>query len=255
MLNQINVNDTAAVANETAHVNSPKYKQVSTKLVIDKLISAGWIPVRVAGKRGNSPYSKHLVEFRNPLFCNDSDYEPRVLLTNSHDGTSSFQLRLGVFRLVCSNGLVVGTSTFKTHRIRHVGFCLSKVDAALAEIEAATTTIRDLVTAFNGRTLTAEECSRFVFAAAELRWGNKVPLQYGLLLKPRRPEDVGLTLWQVFNVVQENLIKGGIQYASVDVNSRQRRNTTRGIKAIDSNIKLNEALFALAQSFLTSETK
>ena len=40
-----------------------------------------------------------------PCSCRDS--VPEVVFLNSHDGTSAYQLRMGIFRVVCTNGLIV----------------------------------------------------------------------------------------------------------------------------------------------------
>jgi hypothetical protein len=250
-MNAINLDNTAqSIHNETVHTNSPKYVQVSTKAVIDRLAAAGWVPVRVATRRTNSPYARHLVEFRNPEFCKDAEYEPRIILTNSHDGTSSFQLKLGIFRLVCSNGLVLGRTTYSTHRIRHVGFCISKVSAALAQLERDTASIQKIVGALSGQDLTPTQAAEFAYKAAALRFGDKVPVSYASILKARRPEDAGLSLWRVFNVIQENLIKGGLTYQSInEATGRVRNQSTRRVSAIEANLKLNEQLFDLALTF------
>jgi uncharacterized protein DUF932 len=43
--------------------------------------------------------------------------EPLILL-NSHDGTSSYQLMSGVFRIVCRNGLIVSEGEAQMIRCR-----------------------------------------------------------------------------------------------------------------------------------------
>jgi hypothetical protein len=46
---------------------------------------------------------------------------PELVLVNSHDGTSGYQLMAGIFRLVCSNGLVVQSADFGSIRVHHSG--------------------------------------------------------------------------------------------------------------------------------------
>ncbi|MCI4005135.1 DUF945 domain-containing protein, partial [Dickeya dianthicola] len=43
-----------------------------------------------------------------------------IVLLNSHDGTSSYQMLAGMFRFVCSNGLVCG-DTVADVRVPHKG--------------------------------------------------------------------------------------------------------------------------------------
>jgi hypothetical protein len=66
-------------------------------------------------------------------------------------------------------------------------------------------------------------------------------------LKERRYDDKGHDLWSVYNVVQENIIKGGVQGQKLGSNGRIRRQKTRAVKAIDRDVKLNKALWLLTE--------
>ncbi|MDE9567420.1 DUF945 domain-containing protein, partial [Xenorhabdus bovienii] len=54
------------------------------------------------------------------------DDVPEIILVNSHDGSSSYQMIPGVFRFVCNNGLVCG-ETFGDIRVPHKGDVVGKV--------------------------------------------------------------------------------------------------------------------------------
>jgi translation initiation factor 1 (eIF-1/SUI1) len=58
-------------------------------------------------------------------------------------------------------------------------------------------------------------------------------------------------MWTTLNVVQENVIKGGLQGVAITTDERgrrQRRNvTTRQVNGIDQDVKLNRALWTLAE--------
>lgn len=119
--------------------------------------------------------------------------------------------------------------------------------------------------------LTAGEQGAFADAARELRFADaegsiKTPITAAQLLAPRRTEDAngqvrwrGDTtvgpkpdLWHTLNVVQENVIKGGlhgVQFGTDEHTGRRtRRNvTTREVKGIDQDVKLNRALWMLAE--------
>ena len=45
------------------------------------------------------------------------DAYPQILLTNSRDGKAAFNFRVGIFRLVCSNGLVVSDVMYTPHNL------------------------------------------------------------------------------------------------------------------------------------------
>jgi len=64
---------------------------------------------------------------------------------------------------------------------------------------------------------------------------------------PRRREDVGQSLWTSFNVIQENLIRGGLPGRRQTADGHIRRSRTRPINAIDQNVGLNRALWTLAE--------
>ena len=83
------------------------------------------------------------------------------------------------------------------------------------------------------------------FADAE---GNvSTPVQPAQLLNARRTDDQGNDVWTTFHVVQENVIRGGIRGIGRDANNRIRRVRTRAVNGIDQDVKLNKALFVLAE--------
>ena len=59
---------------------------------------------------------------------------------------------------------------------------------------------------------------------------------------PRRSEDVGNDLWRTLNVVQENVLRGGIPRRSAS----NRLIRTRAITAIREDIRINSGLWDLA---------
>jgi hypothetical protein len=80
----------------------------------------GWVPVRAQeqsirteARRG---FQKHIVRFARlqPLQTwEKNQVPPEIVLVNSHDKSSAYQLHCGLFRLVCSNGMVVSDGTFQ----------------------------------------------------------------------------------------------------------------------------------------------
>ena len=102
----------ALAATPTNDKLSSKYLHINTENIIDDMAKLGWLPVQAAQRKSKGTgtiFSKHMVSFQNPEIKikgkNGDDAYPRILLTNSHDGFNSFQFRVGIFRLVCSNGL------------------------------------------------------------------------------------------------------------------------------------------------------
>lgn len=221
---------------------SDKYTYISTGRIIDEMREAGYGVTKAEQSRGrgsNISFAKHMVRFR--AFDEKpgvGDTLPEIVLSNSHDGSSSYRLMAGLFRLVCSNGLVIAESTIVESRIRHSGNILGDVMDAVVTIRAALPKLGDRVARFKAVTLTQSAVVEFADKALTLKYGEEKP--YGVsamkALRTRRYEDrIDPSLWTVFNVLQENLISG-----------------TRGIRAVrsvDGQTDLNRGLWSLAESY------
>ena len=62
----------------------------------------------------------------------------------------------------------------------------------------------------------------------------------------RRPIDEGNDLWRVFNVVQENVMRGGIAGRS----ATGRASCSRAIRAIREDVRINNDLWQLAVAMI-----
>ena len=65
------------------------------------------------------------------------------------------------------------------------------------------------------------------------------------LLNVKRDADNGANLWSTFNVVQENLMKGGMNTSHVG----RRRGVTRAVNNIQKNVALNTGLWNLTLKY------
>ncbi|TYC80496.1 DUF945 domain-containing protein, partial [Stappia sp. BW2] len=72
-------------------------------------------------------------------------------------------------------------------------------------------------------------------------------IQPSQLLNTRRTGDRENDLWTTFNVVQENAIRGGLEARFRDEHGRLRRSSSRAVKGIDQDVKLNKALWTLSE--------
>lgn len=245
-----------AVVNNTPAANvSDKYVHVSTLELIDDMSKLGWGVVDVkqvrSKKEGAANYKKHLVTFRNnDVVISSEDGEtvyPQILLTNSHDGLSSFQFRAGLFRLVCSNGLVIATQDFGTMSIRHKGYSFEELKKTVMDLVEKLPITIETLNKFREVILTEDQKVEFALAALGIRFGEKgAEVTAEEILKPTRKEDEGNELWQVFNVVQEKMSRGGFRYKVPS----GRNKTARSIKNFNRDIELNEKLYQLAESFV-----
>jgi len=220
-----------------------KYKFISSLDVIDTLAEAGWNPVSASeGRTRNEDFEGfqgHMIRLRNARQIpkiNDTHVE--LVVQNSHAGFTSFKFMAGLFRLICSNGLVIADKTFESKRITHVSYEASKVLEIVAELADNTSSIANRIHEMVNTDLTEKQQLEFASRAAEVRgWKKAEPIE---IYNPRRNEDRDKNVWSTFNVIQENILKGGIF-----LNGRR----SRAIKSIDTNISVNQGLWELAEEY------
>jgi len=234
----------------TPHSNtSGQYAFIPTVRVADILKRHDWFPVMASEARTKTEemkgYQKHLLRFRHKTFSDVSDASDclaEIVLTNSHNAKASFQIMAGIFRLVCSNGLIVSDSTFTTHRITHRGYREDDVENAIDDVVNTIPLISANITEMRQITLDEKEKEVYAASAIMLRWDDEslksIPEPCDLL-EVRRSADNRNDLFTTFNVVQENMMKG------MQLSFRKRK--IRGISSIDKNITLNKALWTLTE--------
>jgi hypothetical protein len=259
-LNQIGQSCPSALTQSPSSHLSHIYKFIPTTEVIDILGEQGWLPTQAVqtrtrkGHESKSPYKKHMLRFRNENNNDISkiigDTHPEILLTNSHDGSSSFKFHVGLFRLVCSNGLVIADQTFDEFRVMHKGFqkedILKVVEMSTEKIPMVVGRVQDMMS----KELNASQQYDFAKRVADTRWGEDKMIDVNQILKIRREEDAGNDLWSVFNRVQENLLQGGILTITPKDNGKVRRSRSRAIRSIDQNLEVNKMLWSLSESIL-----
>jgi Domain of unknown function (DUF932) len=223
---------------------SEKYGFIPTSVIVHALERSGFVPVKASAARSSlerAAFAKHLIRFRHREHMNTQvgDWLPEVVLVNSHDGSSSYQIMAGVYRLVCSNGLVVGNS-FAEARVRHTKNAPDEiVDASFRVIESLPG-IADGIESMRAITLESGEREAFAAAALTLRYPEEAPIRPRQLLSMRRSADTSSDLWTTMNVIQENLLQGGQRRAD----SRRR---TRKISSVSEDVRLNRSLWTLAE--------
>ena len=245
---------------EGAAGTSDKYKHISTIEVVNGLIAEGFMPVKAMQSRtriaNKAPFTKHMLRFRHVSSVPTvGGLFPELVLVNSHDGLSSYRLMAGLYRLVCSNGLVAG-DTFKEVRVRHQGDVIGNVIEGTYEVMKEANTLLTHADYMSGVMLSQPEKEIFADAVHQLRFDGdetltKEAIKPEQFLRPRRYQEKGKDdLFTVFNVVQENVIKGGLRGWARDDKGRVKRASTREIKSIDQNNALNRALWTLAEKMM-----
>lgn len=233
-------------AQEKHGSRSDKYTYIPTIEVVNGLRKEGFQPFWAVQSRSRDEnkrnFTKHMIRLRHENQIADREV-CEIVLINSHDGTSSYQMMCGIFRLVCQNGMVIG-DTVEDMRIPHRGNIVGDViDAAYSIVDDFGTAHESIETMKSTR-LALPEAEAFASAALTLKYDDveKAPISPVQALSVRRMDDKADDLWTVFSRIQENVIKGGQRGRSIT----GRRVSTRPVKSIDNNIKLNKALWVLA---------
>jgi hypothetical protein len=153
--------------------------------------------VRLDDRRG---FTRHIVRLRQTNgqeLLNVGDSVPEIVLVNSHDGTSAYQLHAGIFRLVCSNGLVIADSTFSKISIRHSGDVVGRVIDATSEVVREIPRIASGIRTMQAIELSPSEREAFAASALSLR-ESAISLEPAHLLHVRRAADSKPDLWSTF---------------------------------------------------------
>jgi hypothetical protein len=235
---------------------SERYTYIPTIDVLRGLRREGFEPFMVAQGQsrieGKTEYTKHMIRMRHAGQVSTRPEANEIILINSHDGASSYQMLAGMFRFVCCNGLVVG-DVVEDIRIPHKGNIQGDVIEGAFRVLDEFEAVDEHAEAMKALPLEPREEIAFATAALALRFGERgveetgghrpAPVTAEQLNEPRRIEDIGHTLWATFQRVQENVIRGGQPGRTV----QGRRMHTRPVAAIDRGVSLNRALWMLAE--------
>lgn len=112
-----------SVFSEDKHASrSERYTYIPTITLLDNLRTEGFQPFFACQTRtrdeGKREHTKHMLRLRREGQIGGQEV-PEIILLNSHDGSSSYQMIPGLFRFVCANGMVCG-QTFGEIRVPHL---------------------------------------------------------------------------------------------------------------------------------------
>ena len=243
---------------------SGRYVFASTETIIDDMEKLGWGVVQCKQQRANknsTVRSFHMVAFQNPdiyITKETKDGEeieayPQVILTNSHDGFNSFKFRIGIFRLICSNGMVLATEEFESVSIRHINYTFEELRTTIA---ASIEKVEEHVAVMNkmqATKLTVEQRRDFALNALAIRMNKDADEvkatdeELDELLEPLRDADKGENLWATFNVLQEKIIKGLYHHGKTKLGKDRK---ARPITGPAKDIEVNQGLFRQASTYL-----
>jgi len=243
-----------------------RYSFIPTNEIVENIMGLGW-ELHSAKQNGPDPSSRHMVRFSNPkmgFFDLKSDkVKPQIILDNSHNRGSSAQIHMGLFRLVCTNGLVVAMPGMYTAvKFRHMGVDREELRKILEVAGTQYKIIGDHIGDMQQVKMTEDKSEEFAIKAIARREPHLFVNDDGTInvskltastnpkdiISPIRGEDRADNLWNVFNVIQERMIKGG--YARITANGRN--STTRGMTNATRNVEYNKELWGIAEEYMVN---
>lgn len=246
-------------ATEAHESRSERFQPIPTIEILRGLMNEGFMPVGAKQARtrdaSRTHFTKHLIRLRrieDDQKFSVGDNVCEILLKNANDGTAAYDLMAGLFRIRCLNSLVAQTATLDSVKVRHSGDVAGKVIEGTYRVMKDAEKTLAAPADWGAVSLNHDERSAFAAAAHVLRFGDaegetETPFQPAQLLSPRRHDDRDNDLWTTYNVAQENMMKGGLRAVKRDANGRRRRVSTRPVNGIDQGVKLNKALWVLAE--------
>lgn len=239
-----------------AATTSERYRFYPTSMVLAGLRDNGFLPVRAEQTRaveGGRDYARHMIRFRHSDYLQHHELNeeiPEVVMMNAHDGSSSYQLSAGIYRLVCLNGMVVGEDRFML-RVKHSGreSMVREVIEASFEIIKSFPEVIGTTQEMRGQLVTLDQAKAYARAALTLRWGvndqgvTVAPIEPERLLQRRRDADTIDNVWGTLNVVQENMMRGGLKGRT----QTNKPTKTRPINSVVEDMRINKGLWVLAR--------
>ncbi len=256
----------SAVALAPHSSRSERYTYIPTSEVIKGMQGAGFQPFAATQSRcrdlERGDFTKHMIRFRRiqdlERLAVVGELVPEIVLVNAHDGTSAYKLMAGIWRFICANGAMVSDSTIESVNVKHKGDVVAEVINASMRIADQSGNVLETIQGWKQLQLTNGEQDAFAQSAHHLRFADSegkinTPIVPSQLLHLRRTADAGNDLWKTFNRVQENVIKGDLHGRTPSHYENgeyvpSRRVSTREVKGIDQNVKLNRALWMLAEN-------
>jgi hypothetical protein len=208
---------------------------IPTLDVITKLQHEGWQLKGVDEQRGkNRKISSNYVQMQHPDFAvknskgKDEAYTS-ITISNSCNGNKPLQMSLGMFRQVCTNGLVMFDQHAEAENIKHIEINYRNLDRFIASVTNKTGKLLNEVSEMKHKGLSLEDMRKLALEAARLRYNDLDDINIDDLLTVNRVEDESNDLWTVFNRIQENL--------------------THDVSNMNEDIRLNKQLFSLANQY------
>jgi hypothetical protein len=236
--------------NQVNHIGSNKFGFISSSNLVQTLESKGLKLADVVeskirkDKEKRLGYQKHVMRFNTGL--SNSHGNLQLLAINSHEGSSALTFRLGFFRMVCSNGLIIGSDLIPQIKVKHTSNGLLKLDNAIDKAMEYQTAAKLSMERMMDTKVNSETFETLGKNILKIRLGDKYSDKIVPLFESKRWEDNKEDLFSVFNVIQENVIRTGFYALNKETNVTTK---IRAIRGVESNVVMNNALFNEAMKF------
>ena len=247
---QLKVKAPSLFQDQPYHEVSQKYHFIATIEIIEQLRAESWYPVTVneAGVRDleKDGFQQHYVRFQHfSDLINPTSNIVELLLFNSHDRSKPFTISAGIYRYVCSNGLVIADNVFDSYKIKHLGDKENDVIDAVNKITQVKPKLLSKISKFESINLNQNEKEAFLQSAIPLRFNEHLELDNpNELLTPLRIEDEKDDLYTVLNILQENFLSSKVSGYNKETN---RRFTSKQITSISKDVEINKGLWDIAE--------
>lgn len=257
MQSTTSINPVEAV-NRNEIETSDKYQFVSSeeigKVLQDQGFTLDGVSYAKPRKEQNKGFQKHIMIFSRPDLLVDDGNKLQLLVTNAHNGTSAVKFDSGIFRAVCANGLVSGNKMHSARVLHKGGNFEQKLKESLEYIVSQMQSLKSDVERMKNHQVSNSEAYDYMMGMAEYRLKDVdlAGINYQSVAKLNRAGDQSNDLYTFFNRVQENIIRGGIQYVkNVEIldadgkviGSEKKAGVTREVKAISTSLELNKVLW------------
>lgn len=254
----------AAFSTTKAERLTDRYQSLDTSALLPVLSDYGYVPVQAAQKRKRGSgvkgvHSQHMLAFahRDTLAVEDGE-RPEVIVYNSHDGTGAVRIFAGIYRFICSNGIISGAGS--SLRVYHSSNALAGFEQHLQSIVASLPELMNRVERMRNVTLTLDRAHEMARLAVAARW-DVLPDQRDNLrgtfateatmrdvLKVSRPEDNLNDAYTVFNRIQESVVRGQAFVKSFTEKAPEgAMRKARPISSISEHVRINQKLWDVAE--------
>lgn len=220
-----------------------RYKHIQTSEIIDQLWAQGFTVVGQRGRMGEHSNHGVLLINREVGFLDNtgSDNFATVSIFNSHNGKSSATLIAGFFRQICSNGMIAGKSTDYL-RVRHTQRGVDQLPQVIEQLPLKIAAFRDNIQFLQSTEVNEMQAGEIALELFDrVKHTRKISNPESLLFV-RRQNDTGMDAWTLANVLQENLIRGGMLTES------GRR--LRSVNALNAQNKLTAEVMNTVENYL-----